>query len=90
MLTNAHTNWEVDLMHIMAVLIHSFGEVLHSVEQGAQGLLAGQGLPEGSQEGGPLPSNVRCLILEKGINSNSCSSCQGLAVHPVCTACLNS
>ncbi len=55
--------WQVDLMHIMAVLIHSFGEVLHSVEQGAQGLLAGQGLPEGSQKGSPLSSNIRCLIL---------------------------
>ncbi len=51
-------------MNIMAVLIHSFGEVLHSVEQGAQGLLAGQGLPEGPQKGSPLPSNFRCLVLE--------------------------
>jgi len=40
-------------MNIMAVLIHSFGEVLHSVEQGPQGLLTGQGLPEGSQEAAP-------------------------------------
>ena len=76
-------------MNIMAVLIHSFGEVLHSMEQGAQGLLTGQGLPEGSQEGSPLPSNVRCLILKKGMNRTSCSSCQGLAVHPVCTGCLD-
>ncbi len=52
-------------MNIMAVLIHSFGEVLHSVEQGAQGLLAGQGLPEGPQKGSPLPSNVRSLILKR-------------------------
>ncbi len=56
---------EVDLMNIMAVLIHSFGEVLHSMEQGAQGLLAGQGLPEGPQKGSPLPSNVRSLILKR-------------------------
>ncbi len=48
-------------MNIMAVLIHLFDEVLHSVEQGAQGLLAGQGLPEGPQKGSPLPSNLDAL-----------------------------
>ncbi len=35
-----------NLMHIIAFLVHSFGEMLHSMEEGAQGLLAGQGLPE--------------------------------------------
>ena len=79
-------------MNIMAVLIHSFGEVLHSVEQGAQGLLTGQGLPEGSQEGCPLPSNVRCLILKTQMNHYryTCCSCLESAVHPVYVGCLDS
>ena len=39
--------WQVgDLMHVMAFLVHSLGEVLHSVKQGPQGLLTRQGLSE--------------------------------------------
>lgn len=57
--------WQVDdLVHIMAFLVHSLSQVLHSVEQGTQGLLAGQGLSESPKQGCPLPSNKRGLILK--------------------------